>query len=353
MAKDLSKDETKKHSLNYKNSGVDVEAGDALVDWLQQGESDRSNRPFQKNIISGIGGFASLFRMDFSEYKKPCLVTCTDGVGTKVKLAAQFKNFSGVGQDLVAMCVNDLICTGGKPLMFLDYYAVGQLNLEDAKAFLQSVRQACMDSDCALVGGETAEMPGVYQPGDFDCAGFAVGVVDEEKTIGAHRVQVGDAVVGVSSSGFHSNGYSLLRKVFAEDLDKYQHELLTPTALYVRLAGQLISQLGVHALAHITGGGVENIPRVLPEGVRLNLKAWEFPPLFQEVQKRTGMTTLEMIKTLNCGIGLVVIIPSDKVAACHQIIESQGFKSFDLGFVEKSSQSNTEILWEGEWVGSK
>ena len=220
--------------MDYKSSGVDVEAGDSLVDWLIEDEK-KYPTPHADKIISGIGGFASLFRADFSKMKKPCLVTCTDGVGTKVKLASEFNRYEGIGQDLVAMCVNDLICTGGDPLLFLDYYASGKLNLENAQSFLRSVRKACFDSDCALIGGETAEMPGVYHDNDFDCAGFAVGVVDEEKSLGSRLVKKGDQVLGVASSGFHSNGYSLLRQVFAQDKEKWLDTLLTPTALYVKL----------------------------------------------------------------------------------------------------------------------
>lgn len=320
-------------SIDYKSSGVDVEAGDALVDWLQV-DGQKVRPPHAERIVSGIGGFASLFRADFPEMKKPCLVTCTDGVGTKVKLAAQYERFDGVGQDLVAMCVNDLICTGGEPLLFLDYYATGKLNLNDAKAFLASVRKACLESDCALVGGETAEMPGVYHDKDFDCAGFSVGIVDEEKTLGAHRVQKGDRLIGVASSGFHSNGYSLLRKVFEKDMDQWADELLKPTALYVKLFKALKKNVELHALAHITGGGIENIPRVLPENVTWKKKDWEWPAPFREVQKRTGMSDQKMLETLNCGVGLVVILPESQVKSAQNLISEQGFKHYDLGVLE-------------------
>lgn len=314
--------------VDYKSSGVDVDAGDALVDWLQE---TGTVQPHADKIVSGIGGFASLFRADFSKMKKPCLVTCTDGVGTKVKIAAQFDRYEGIGQDLVAMCVNDLICTGGEPLMFLDYYATGKLDLKAAKGFLQSVRRACVDSDCALVGGETAEMPGVYKDKDFDCAGFAVGVVDEEKTLGAHRVQKGDLLLGVSSSGFHSNGYSLLRKVFADDLGEWADELLKPTALYVKLFKELNRSVELHALAHMTGGGIENIPRVLPGHLQWQKKEWEWPASFREVQKRTQMSDEQMLKTLNCGVGLTVVIPANEKAQTRSIIERFGFQCFDIG----------------------
>lgn len=316
--------------LNYKSAGVDVEAGDALVDWLKE---DRRPWPHQDRIVDGIGGFASLFRAQFPEMKKPCLVTCTDGVGTKVKLAAEFSDYSTVGQDLVAMCVNDLICTGGVPLLFLDYYATGKLELTAAKAFLKSVGQACRDSDCALVGGETAEMPGVYQAKDFDCAGFAVGIVDEEKAWGAHRVKKGDHIYALSSSGFHSNGFSLLRKVFAEDLAKWKDELLKPTALYVKVTKTIQSKCEIHAAAHITGGGIENIPRVLPDGWSWEQKEWPLPAPFQEVLKRTQMSKDELLRTLNCGIGFCLIAPPASESVIRAEAKSFGHQVYDLGEV--------------------
>ena len=320
-------------SIDYKSAGVDVDAGDALVDWLQSEESKKP-KPHAERIVSGIGGFASLFRADFPEMKKPCLVTCTDGVGTKVKIASQFEKFEGIGQDLVAMCVNDLICTGGEPLLFLDYYATGKLELPHAKAFLESVKQACLDSDCALVGGETAEMPGVYRDKDFDCAGFAVGIVDEEKTLGPHRVQKGDRLLGISSSGFHSNGYSLLRKVFEKDLSQWAETLLKPTALYVRLFKELKKQVKLHALAHITGGGIDNIPRVIPQELHWRKKDWPWPDAFREVQRRTQMSDEQMLKTLNCGIGLVLILPETEIPRAESIIHQHQFQSFDIGVIE-------------------
>ncbi len=327
--------DSKTEKLDYKSAGVDVEAGDRLVEWLIEDDKKYPTAHSEK-IVSGIGGFASLFRADFSKMKKPCLVTCTDGVGTKVKLAAETGRFDGIGQDLVAMCVNDLICTGGEPLLFLDYYASGKLNVPHAQSFLRSVRKACYESDCALIGGETAEMPGVYHGDDFDCAGFAVGVVDEDKALGARWVQKGDKVLGVSSSGFHSNGYSLLRQVFVDDLksDKWLDILLTPTALYVKLFKKLQSKVELHALAHITGGGIDNVPRVLPAHLTWKMKTWVLPEAFQEVQKRTGLSNKKMLKTLNCGVGLAVILPAAETAQARSVIESEGFATFDLGEIQ-------------------
>lgn len=323
--------------MDYKSAGVDVAAGDELVDWLQSSAgTDSKKPPYQDHVVSGIGGFASLFRFNFPEFKKPCLVTCTDGVGTKVKIASHYGRLGNIGQDLVAMCVNDLVCTGGKPLMFLDYFATGKLDLEDAKKFLQSVREACAESDCALVGGETAEMPGVYAGRDFDCAGFAVGVVDEDEAWGPAKVREGDALIGVASSGFHSNGYSLLRKVFAQDMDQYVDELLKPTALYVKMCAELSVSKLVHAAAHITGGGLENVPRVIPENLSAKLQAWSFSPVYQEVQKRTGMSSLEMMNTLNCGLGFVLVVASENKQKVLEIA-NRHHKAWDLGQVVSRS----------------
>lgn len=333
-------------AIDYKKAGVDVETGDRFVEWIQSSGSGRA--PHADRVLEGVGGFASLFRIGFPEMKKPCLVTCTDGVGTKVLLASKYRDFSGVGQDLVAMCVNDLACTGGRPLLFLDYYATGKLNLDDAKAFLASVRKACEDSGCALVGGETAEMPGVYQPGDFDCAGFAVGIVDEENTLGAHRVQPGDTLIAVESSGFHSNGYSLLRKVFEKDLDEWKSILLKPTALYAALMNDLMKTGKVQAAAHITGGGMENLPRVLRDGQEAHLTPWEFPVPFKEVQKRSGMTELEMVKTLNCGIGFVLVTRAQDADAVMTEVGRHRFKTWKLGDVRAGAPGEPRFVWGRE-----
>lgn len=324
------------NSSQYQQAGVSVETGDALVDWLQEPGSKK--QIYSDRILSGIGGFASVFNMQFPEIKKPCLVTCTDGVGTKVKLAAQFNRYEGIGQDLVAMCANDLICTGGRPLMFLDYYAVGKLDLNSAKSFLNSVKKACEDSQMALVGGETAEMPGVYQNSDFDCAGFAVGLVDQDKTLGPHLVKSSDVLIGFGSSGYHSNGYSLLRKVFSGVESDYLDLLMTPTRLYVDLMMEVAKQnIEIHAAAHITGGGMDNIPRVIPQGMAALLNEWEFPEAFKEVQKRSKMSKKEMLHTLNCGLGFVLIVPQKSVVEIQKIAERLKHSSWLLGYVQTGS----------------
>lgn len=323
-------------SLDYKKAGVDIAAGDSLVEWIKS--SQPKDLPHADQVISGIGGFASLFRLQLESYKDPCLVTCTDGVGTKLKLAVHFDRYETVGQDLVAMSVNDMICSGADPLLFLDYYASGKLELPAAKEFIGGVRQACIDSNCLLIGGETAEMPGVYHDRDFDCAGFAVGVVDRVKAWGPHRVQPGQTLVAIESHGFHSNGFSLLRQVFAEDLDDWKEELLRPTALYVKLAQALKESVEVAAVAHITGGGIDNILRAVPAGCNLELDSWKWPEPFAVVQDRTGLSDIEMIKTLNCGIGLVLIVPSEQVEVVQKTATDLQFHNFTLGKVVEGQE---------------
>lgn len=327
-------------SMNYKAAGVDIEAGDALVDWLK--ETAPEVFPHKDKLVSGIGGFAAVFRLVHPEMKKPCLVASTDGVGTKIKLAAHFNLYESVGQDLVAMCVNDLVCCGAQPLFFLDYYATGKLDLVAAKAFLTGVRNACHQSGCALIGGETAEMPGVYNGNEFDAAGFAIGIVDEEKILGPHRVSVGDRVIGVSSSGFHSNGYSLLRRVFEPDLDKWRDVLMRPTHLYAQLVLELVRMEAVCAVANITGGGMENIPRVMPKGTVLPLLDWAWPDPFIEVQDRSGMSRVEMLTTLNCGIGLALIVKPERAAEVEKVVARHGFSSYALGTIERAKNPESE-----------
>lgn len=332
-------------AIDYKSAGVDVEAGDQLVEWLK--ETNPPHSPHRDKLLSGIGGFAAVFRLQFPEMKKPCLVSSTDGIGTKIKLAVHFQKYDTVGQDLVAMCVNDLVCCGAEPLFFLDYYASGKLELEAAKEFLGGVRAACYASGCALIGGETAEMPGVYHDRDFDAAGFSVGIVDEEKILGSHRVSLGDRVIGVSSSGFHSNGFSLLRKVFENDLDAWKEILLTPTHLYASLVLKLARAGRLNAVANITGGGMENIPRVLPKGTVLPLIDWAWPEPFGIVQDRSGLSRTEMLKTLNCGIGLALVVSPDQAAEVEAEAVRQGYRTYALGTIEagKDPAGEAEVLY--------
>lgn len=336
-------------AIDYKQAGVDVEAGDALVDWLKA--SAPAKWPHQERLVEGVGGFAALFRADFKDMEEPCLVSCTDGVGTKVKLAVHFESYKEVAQDLVAMCVNDLVCCGAKPLFFLDYYASGRLRLNAAKDFLSGVQAACVESNCALIGGETAEMPGVYEGNDFDAAGFSVGVVDRARALGPHRVEAGMKLLGLSSTGFHSNGFSLLRKVFAADLDRWKQELLKPTALYVKVVEAAQKKRGLQAVAHITGSGMDNLPRVLPKGSYARVNAWPVPAPFLEVKKRSGMTWLQMLKTLNCGVGMVWIVSPDAVNELKAVIQEHGFKAFELGTVESGERPDGWELADTNWEG--
>jgi phosphoribosylformylglycinamidine cyclo-ligase len=317
-------------SKDYKSSGVDVEAGDRLVDWI------KTQKPLgdHKNIIGGLGGFSALFRLDLEKYKKPILVSCTDGVGTKVKLAVELNQVKATGVDLVAMCVNDMITCGADPLFFLDYYASGKLNLENAKEFLTGVMEGLALSDCSLVGGETAEMPGVYAQGDYDCAGFCVGVVDETKIIDGKSMNVGDIAVGISSSGFHSNGYSLLRKLYVADFREHADLLMTPTRIYVGMIKKLKEKCEVKALAHITGGGIlGNVPRVIKQGLALKIQKWPWPDSFLEVQRRAELDSRQMLETFNCGIGFVVFVSKNHLATVVNESKAFGWNAFQIGTV--------------------
>ncbi len=325
--------------MDYKQAGVNIEAGDQFVDWIK---SSSPKYPFQNHLVQGVGGFASIFRMDFPDIKKPCLVSATDGVGTKLKLATHFDRYDFVGQDLVAMCVNDLICTGAQPLFFLDYFSTGKLELPVAKEFISGVQKACVDSGCALVGGETAEMPGVYPKGEFDAAGFAIGVVGEDQILGPQRVKEGMALIGLKSSGFHSNGFSLLRKLFEADLDKWEAELCSPTHLYPSVFNDIDTQ-HIAAVAHITGGGMDNLLRVLPPGLKVELNPWAWTPAYQEVQERSGLSQVEMLKTFNCGVGLVLVCEVSKQKEHLDKLKNSKFEAFDLGRL-KSGESSWEIL---------
>lgn len=336
-------------TMNYKNAGVDTLKGDEFVNWIGKRSNKRS--PHQDKIVEAVGGFASLFRLP-KDIKNPCIVSCTDGVGTKVKLAVELKHYDGIGQDLVAMCVNDLMCTGGSPLFFLDYLAMGKLDLNQAKKILASIKQACNVSNLALIGGETAEMPGVYVGDDFDCAGFSVGVVDETKRWGAHNVKSGDALIALPSSGFHSNGYSLVRKIFASEKPAFKKTLLTPTFLYVEFLEDLKTKLNIKAAAHITGSGIENIPRVIPSHMYCQLTPWEFPRIFKKAQDQAGLSHDEMLITFNCGVGLVLVVSAKDKELVLKLAKSY-FKGknvlmspFELGSVKvKKNKKDKDFIF--------
>lgn len=307
-------------STSYKDAGVDIAKANALVEDIKH-IAKRTNRP---GVVAGIGGFGALFEIP-DHFEKPILVSGTDGVGTKLKLAMDLNQHDTIGIDLVAMCVNDIICCGAEPLFFLDYYATGKLNNTQAKQVITGIGTGCLLSGCALIGGETAEMPGMYAGDDYDLAGFCVGAVEKSKIIDGSKVKAGDKIIGLASSGAHSNGYSLIRHIIAKNnidtnmmlQDKPLREwLLTPTRIYTKTIQTLLQSVDVHALAHITGGGLtENIPRVLPNNLeaKLDFDSWEWPTLFSWLQKTGSVSFDEMIKSFNVGIGMVLVIDNNEV----------------------------------------
>ncbi|WP_434620358.1 phosphoribosylformylglycinamidine cyclo-ligase [Tabrizicola sp. M-4] len=319
--------------LTYAQAGVDIDAGNALVERIKPA-AKRTNRP---GTVSGLGGFGALFDLKAAGYSDPILVAATDGVGTKLRIAIDTGNVDTIGIDLVAMCVNDLVCQGAEPLLFLDYFATGKLEVDQAARIIEGIAAGCEASGCALIGGETAEMPGMYHKGDFDLAGFAVGAMERGADLPA-GVQAGDVLLGLASNGVHSNGYSFVRKVvelsgltwdapspFSDgDLGA---ALLAPTRLYVKQALAAIRAGGVHGLAHITGGGLtENPPRVLPEGLacEIDLGTWTLPPVFRWLATTANMAEAELLKTFNCGIGMMLVVAEDRAEALAALLAEAG-----------------------------
>lgn len=327
----MSANHSDQTSISYRDAGVDIEAGDALVEQIKP-FAKRTMRP---EVLGGIGGFGSLFEMP-KKYKNPVLVSGTDGVGTKLKLAFQLNKHDTVGIDLVAMSVNDILVQGAEPLFFLDYFACGKLEVGTAADVIKGIAQGCEQAGCALVGGETAEMPGMYPAGEYDLAGFAVGAVDKENIINGTTIAEGDVVLGLASSGAHSNGYSLIRKLIDKsgiDMDAdfhgkpFRDVVMAPTRIYVKPLLKLIWTLPVKGMAHITGGGItENIPRVLPEGLtaEINKDSWTLPPLFQWLQAQGNIVPSEMYKTFNCGIGMAVIVAKEHADAAMTLLQEEG-----------------------------
>ncbi len=332
----------KKTGITYAEAGVDIDAGNELVDRIKPA-AKRTNRP---GVMSGLGGFGALFDLKAAGYTDPVLVAATDGVGTKLRIAIDTGTVGGVGIDLVAMCVNDLVCQGAEPLFFLDYFATGKLETETAARIVEGIAEGCVQSGCALIGGETAEMPGMYPEGDFDLAGFSVGAM-ERGTALPEGVVAGDVLLGLGSNGVHSNGYSLVRKLVEisglgwDDACPWAEgslgaALLAPTRLYVTQALAAVRAGGVHALAHITGGGLtENLPRVLPEGLgaEIDLDAWDLPPVFCWLAETGGMAEAEMLKTFNCGIGMVVVCAADRADALADLLAQAGERVSRIGTV--------------------
>ncbi|AAV95437.1 phosphoribosylformylglycinamidine cyclo-ligase [Ruegeria pomeroyi] len=331
-----------KNGITYAEAGVDIDAGNALVDRIKPA-AKRTNRP---GVASGLGGFGALFDLKAAGYQDPVLVAATDGVGTKLRIAIDTGLVDGVGIDLVAMCVNDLVCQGAEPLFFLDYFATGKLETDTAARIIEGIAEGCVQSGCALIGGETAEMPGMYPAGDFDLAGFAVGAM-ERGTALPEGVVEGDVLLGLASNGVHSNGYSLVRKLVEISGNTWESDcpfgdgklgqaLLTPTRLYVRQVLAAIRAGGVHALAHITGGGLtENLPRVLPEGMgaTIDLDTWDLPPVFGWMAETGGIAEAEMLKTFNCGIGMIVVCAADRAEALAELLSAEGETVARIGTV--------------------
>ena len=339
--------------LTYKDAGVDIDAGEALV--ARIGPAAKATR--RRGADADLGGFGGLFDLKAAGFKDPILVAGTDGVGTKLKLAIDTRRFEGLGQDLVAMCVNDIVVQGAEPLFFLDYYATGKLDVDSAAIVVEGIARACKESGCALIGGETAEMPGLYAKGDFDLAGFAVGAVERSAILPkTGAMKAGDVLIGVASSGVHSNGYSLVRKVVEKSglsLDaaapfapgkNLGEALLTPTRLYVRSCLDAIRTGGVKGLAHITGGGItDNLPRCLPDGLDadVDLNAIAVPPVFQWLAKQAGIAEREMLRTFNCGIGMVAIVAAEHALEAQKTLTAEGERVVRLGHLIKGKGEPT------------
>lgn len=322
-----------KPGLTYADAGVDIDAGNALVERIKPA-AKRTTRP---GTMSGLGGFGALFDLKAAGYNDPILVAATDGVGTKLRIAIDTGNVDTIGIDLVAMCVNDLVCQGAEPLLFLDYFATGKLDVDQATRIIEGIAEGCAQSGCALIGGETAEMPGMYAKDDFDLAGFAVGAMERGTDLPA-GVTEGDVLLGLGSNGVHSNGYSFVRKVVELSGLGWQADcpfaegtlgaaLLAPTRLYVKQALKAVRAGGVHALAHITGGGLtENLPRVLPEGLgaTIDLSSWQLPGVFRWLAETAQMAEPELLKTFNCGIGMIAVVAPDRAAELKALLEAEG-----------------------------
>jgi phosphoribosylformylglycinamidine cyclo-ligase len=327
-------------SLTYRDAGVDIDAGNALVERIKP----MVKRTFRPEVMGGLGGFGGLFDLS-GRYKEPVLVSGTDGVGTKLKLAQQLGRHDTIGIDLVGMCVNDVLVQGAEPLFFLDYFATGKLDVDTAAAVVSGIARGCELAGCALIGGETAEMPDMYPPGEYDLAGFTVGAVEKSAMNDGSSIVAGDAILGVASSGPHSNGYSLIRRILERagspletDLDgvKLVDALMAPTTIYVKPMLELIGAVDVHGMAHITGGGLkENIIRVVPDGLALSIDAssWELPPVFEWLQREGNVADEEMWRTFNCGIGFTVLLAPEQVQAARALLANHGLESQVIGRV--------------------
>ncbi|SIN99967.1 phosphoribosylformylglycinamidine cyclo-ligase [Salinivibrio sp. ES.052] len=340
----------KQSSLSYKDAGVDIDAGNALVDRIK-GVVKQTHRP---EVMGGLGGFGALCSLP-TKYKEPVLVSGTDGVGTKLRLALDANKHDTIGIDLVAMCVNDLIVQGAEPLFFLDYYATGKLDVDVAADVVTGIAQGCQQAGCALIGGETAEMPGMYSGDDYDVAGFCVGVAEKSAIIDGSKVSDGDALIGLASSGPHSNGYSLIRKILdvsqanlSDDLEGQPliEHLLAPTRIYVKSVLTLLEQTPVHAISHITGGGFwENIPRVLPAGTKavIDNTSWQWPAVFNWLQEKGNVSDYEMLRTFNCGVGLVIALPQAEADKAIALLNQAGETAWQLGHIAQATSDEAQV----------
>ena len=338
--------------LTYRDAGVDIDAGDRLVDNIQR----FAKKTLRKGVLAGIGGFGALFELARGRYREPVLVASTDGVGTKLKLAFELKRHATIGIDLVAMSVNDILPQGAEPLFFLDYYACGRLDVATATEVVKGIAAGCEQAGCALIGGETAEMPGMYAAGEYDLAGFAVGVVEKRRIIDGSRIARGDVLLGLASSGAHSNGYSLIRKIIAVknvDLAARFHgrplgeALLEPTRIYVKPVLKLARSVTIKGLAHVTGGGlIENVPRILPAGLaaRIEREAWRLPPLFQWLQEQGNIADEELYRVFNCGIGLVAVVAPADAARAMKILRAAGETVWRLGRIERRARNGAQLV---------
>ncbi|KFC06611.1 phosphoribosylformylglycinamidine cyclo-ligase [Trabulsiella guamensis ATCC 49490] len=343
---------TDKTSLSYKDAGVDIDAGNALVDRIK-GTVKKTRRP---EVMGGLGGFGALCALP-QKYREPVLVSGTDGVGTKLRLAMDLKRHDTIGIDLVAMCVNDLVVQGAEPLFFLDYYATGKLDVDTAASVINGIAEGCLQSGCALVGGETAEMPGMYHGDDYDVAGFCVGVVEKSEIIDGSKVADGDVLVALASSGPHSNGYSLVRKILEVSDSNPQttqldgkplaDHLLAPTRIYVKPVLELIEKIDVHAIAHLTGGGFwENIPRVLPDNTQavIDESSWQWPAVFHWLQANGNVSRHEMYRTFNCGVGMVIALPEDQADNAVTLLNAKGENAWKIGYIKKSDSEQRVVI---------
>ena len=331
-------------SLTYKDSGVDITKGNKLIEKIKP----IAKLTLRPGVLNGLGGFGAMFEIPLDKYKNPVLVSGTDGVGTKLMVAEMLNKHDTIGIDLVAMCVNDLIVQGAEPLFFLDYYATGSLNTEIATSVISGIGEGCIRSGCSLIGGETAEMPGMYKGEEYDLAGFCVGIVEKENIINSSKVAVGDQIIALGSSGPHSNGYSLIRKVLEKTTPSSEQleALLEPTRIYVKSILSLNKSHPIHAISHITGGGLlENIPRVLPKNLaaKLDSNSWKTPEIFNWIQDQGKIDTTEMYRVLNCGVGMIVIVPKESLDDSIKLLNSNGEDSWLIGEIV-SSDGNQVLI---------